>query len=268
MRSRPSKRGDNLNHSPQASSYGEIWTSGQHESVQQSSKELVDGKTRRGRKSSLPFWILSVQIWLNKHTLQLFLFLFLAILLTTVLMMLNLPANESSHQKWSHRKFRPETIRKHEPLKTRGLEVSPLAGKFDIILPNKDVAHQSNFGVLQEFGRHRRKSSKTRTFGGLNIQFLEDEKRRIQRREIYHDFEFDRGFDDLLPLDDDYHDYYYAFDDDKKRNPLNAWNDDKIQDEKMCRRTKWHRDLLINCNTIHEFDVERRFAEGGTKFLG
>jgi hypothetical protein len=105
--------------------------------------------------------------------------------------------------------------------------------------------------------------------GGLDIKILEDEKLRIQRREIFHDFKDDRGYEELIngPEDDDYVDNYYAFDDDFKRNPLLAWDDQEIHKTKQCRRTSWHRDLPINCNNLHEFDLEHRFRFGGTKFL-
>jgi len=58
------------------------------------------------------------------------------------------------------------------------------------------------------------------------------------------------------------------FADDAARNPLVAYDDPNIQNEKQCRRTAWHRDLPINCNVIHEFDILTRFSSGDTKFLG
>lgn len=106
--------------------------------------------------------------------------------------------------------------------------------------------------------------------GDLEIKILEDESMRQQRREIYHDFEEDRSYNVLTADDgdDDMDDFYYAFDDDYKRNPLVGWDDPDIQDEKQCRRTSWHRDLPIDCNRLHEFDVLGRFRSGGTKYLG
>lgn len=47
-----------------------------------------------------------------------------------------------------------------------------------------------------------------------------------------------------------------------------GWDDPDIQDEKQCRRTSWHRDLPINCNSVHEYDIYTRFSSGDTKFLG
>ena len=67
---------------------------------------------------------------------------------------------------------------------------------------------------------------------------------------------------------DDANDLYYAFDDDVKRNPLVGWDDPDIQDEKQCRRTSWHRELNINCNSVHEFDLYTHFRSGDTKYLG
>ena len=61
--------------------------------------------------------------------------------------------------------------------------------------------------------------------------------------------------------------YYYAFDDDEKRNPLVRWDDDSIQNEKFCRRTSWHRDLPIDCNRLHEYDVSGSFLVGETRYL-
>jgi hypothetical protein len=107
-----------------------------------------------------------------------------------------------------------------------------------------------------------------RDVGGLEISIPEEESLRLQRRTIYHDFEEDEGYEDLQPEDDDYVDNYYAFDDDYNRNPLMAYDDTEIHKTKPCRRTKWHRDLPIDCNKLHEFDVESRMRRGDTSFLG
>lgn len=152
----------------------------------------------------------------------------------------------------------------------KGNDVSPLSSGFDIVLHHKGKSRQSDFIELDRFGRHRQRSMKTRSFGELQIQFLEFENQRMRRREIHHDFKADRGFDDLSPLasdDDDHHDYYYNFDDDVKRNPLIAWNDDTIQNEKACRRNSWYRELPINCNVLHEYDMEERVIVGDTHYL-
>ena len=62
--------------------------------------------------------------------------------------------------------------------------------------------------------------------------------------------------------------YYYAYDDDQIRNTYTQWDDDNIQNEKTCRRTSWHRDLLIDCNKLHEFDLQTRFVVDDTHFVG
>jgi hypothetical protein len=61
--------------------------------------------------------------------------------------------------------------------------------------------------------------------------------------------------DDSINEGNDEHDYYYAFDDDTKRNPYIGWEDKTLQDEKKCRRVSWHRLLLLNCNSFHELGL-------------
>ena len=101
-------------------------------------------------------------------------------------------------------------------------------------------------------------------YGGLDFKFLEtDDAARI----IFHESRSDRG-EVLTGTGDDDAEYYYAFDDDVERNPYIGWSDDKIQDEKHCRRTSWHRDLFLNCNSFHEFDLLGTFVEGESKYLG
>lgn len=57
-------------------------------------------------------------------------------------------------------------------------------------------------------------------------------------------------------------------DDDVARNPYIGWEDDNIQNERHCRRTNWHRDTFLNCNTIHEIDREERLIDEQMTFLG
>lgn len=85
-----------------------------------------------------------------------------------------------------------------------------------------------------------------------------------QARQIYHDFVEDEGevFDKPRAEVDDNHDYYYAFDDDVKRNPLIAYTDDSIQDRKQCRRVAWHRRTLLNCNSFHELGLASNSLDG------
>lgn len=106
--------------------------------------------------------------------------------------------------------------------------------------------------------------------GDLNVKIIEDEGFRLERRIIYHDFDQDMRYEDMIngPNDDDYIDNYYAFDDDERRNTIRAYADKTLYKSKKCRRTSWHRDLPINCNNVHEFDVEQRFRSGDTTFLG
>jgi len=125
-----------------------------------------------------------------------------------------------------------------------------------------------------------RRESRVPDWGPLDINFfLYDDDGSI-RRSIYYDHRDDWTYEMLQHWDpvtreeledgvkiDDV-DYYYAFDDDIKRNPLIAYDDDTIQDEQHCRRTSWHRDLHLNCNALHEFDVEFRFRADEASFLG
>jgi hypothetical protein len=101
-------------------------------------------------------------------------------------------------------------------------------------------------------------------FGHLQLSILEDFG---TARVIYHDSYMDRGRVHLGQGDDTY-DYYYAFDDDIKRNPYIGWSDDTIQDRKHCRRTSWHRNLLLNCNSFHEFDISSYALGGMFKYIG
>lgn len=110
-----------------------------------------------------------------------------------------------------------------------------------------------------------------RDFGGLDIQFPSAQgMERPFVRQIYHDFNEDKGYDELYEEADDDGDmeYYYAFDDDEKRNPLTMWDDPDIHLRKKCRRTSWHRDVPSNCNGMHEFDFFDRIRLGDTKYLG
>jgi len=101
-------------------------------------------------------------------------------------------------------------------------------------------------------------------YGGLHLDFLAtDDGTRV----IYYDFGLDEG-EVLTGTGDDDVESYYAFDDDVNRNPYIEWSDDKIQDEKHCRRTSWHRDVYLNCNPFHEFGLVDTFPEGLTKYLG
>jgi hypothetical protein len=109
-----------------------------------------------------------------------------------------------------------------------------------------------------------------RDFGGLDIRFLEFGTSRDYGRAIYHDSYEDTGYEELWEAtdDDENVEYYYAFDDDAKRNPLVMYDDPDIHLKKTCRRTNWHRQLPITCNTIHEFNFQGHVGIGDTKYVG
>jgi hypothetical protein len=65
-----------------------------------------------------------------------------------------------------------------------------------------------------------------------------------------------------------YYRRYYLVDDDVKRNPYVIWTDDKIQDEKLCRKTAWQQDMYLNCNTFHEFDFQTLVLNQKSKHIG
>jgi hypothetical protein len=74
---------------------------------------------------------------------------------------------------------------------------------------------------------------------------------------------------------DDVVDYYYAFDDDTKRSLYHNFDDDDEtknndhhEQHHSCRRTAWHQDLYINCNTIHEYDFANTIRYNQTRFVG
>lgn len=106
-----------------------------------------------------------------------------------------------------------------------------------------------------------------RDFGNLELRFPEYE---TFRRFVYHDTNEDAGYFKLWKDADDDGDMesYYAFDDDDKRNPLIKYDDPDIHLKKKCRRTNWHRQLPITCNTIHKYDFQSHIRRGETKFLG
>jgi hypothetical protein len=110
-------------------------------------------------------------------------------------------------------------------------------------------------------------------FGGINLRISEDVSLRQKPRIIYHDYHSDMGYDALLAERQDNEDddgnieSYYAFDDDIKRNPYVEWDDPDIHKQKQCRRTSWHRELPITCNTLHEFDFPNHVLIGDTKYL-
>jgi hypothetical protein len=85
--------------------------------------------------------------------------------------------------------------------------------------------------------------------GQLDLRIVEQDG---QERNIYDDYLEE---EESVAEGDDEHDYYYAFDDDTKRNPYIGWEDKNLQYEKQCRRVSWHRLLLLNCNNFHELGI-------------
>lgn len=132
--------------------------------------------------------------------------------------------------------------------------------------------------LLLPLDKEALEEAKEPDYDGLKIQFFMYDDDGPVRRYIFRSYRNEWTYEELQhwdpvtlefleDLQDDV-DYYYAFDDDIKRNPLFGYDDDRIQGEKHCRRTSWHRDLNINCNSLHEFDVQYRFRSGEASFLG
>ena len=107
-------------------------------------------------------------------------------------------------------------------------------------------------------------------FGNLKLRFAEYGTSHNFGRVIYHDTYEDTGYHELWGDADDDGDMesYYAFDDDDKRNPLVMYDDPDIHFRKKCRRTNWHRELPIACNTLHEYDFPSHIGMGDARFLG
>ena len=104
-------------------------------------------------------------------------------------------------------------------------------------------------------------------FGALtNLMIYQDDG---MRRVLHRNIEGERGVsrdDEEEPSEKGWFDYVYAFDDDYERSPLQIW-DDKIQDEKTCRRNRWHRRNPMDCNSIHEFDLVDETRKSRNKYL-
>ena len=107
-------------------------------------------------------------------------------------------------------------------------------------------------------------------FGGIELRFPEYHTSQYYGRIIYHDSYDDIGYEELWNAadDDGSMESYYAFDDDDKRSPLVMYDDPDIHLRKKCRRTNWHRQLPITCNSIHELDFQGHAVIGDTKYLG
>lgn len=65
--------------------------------------------------------------------------------------------------------------------------------------------------------------------------------------------------------------YYYAFDDDEKRNPIHGWGhyaEDHDPTEYHCRQTAMHREQFPTCNDFHALDFGMYASLGLGKYLG
>ena len=170
------------------------------------------------------------------------------------------------------------------PRRRKGHDVIPDETVSLVFLPGSIAAaalasnNTNNFLTPQPLEEELKREAHKPDYGELDVKFLLYDDDGTVRRHIFRSprnewsYEMLQHYDpvtmeSLEDLQDDV-DFYYAFDDDYKRNPLIAYTDDKIQDEKHCRRTSWHRDVLINCNSLHEFDVQHRFRSGEASFLG
>ena len=145
-----------------------------------------------------------------------------------------------------------------------------LNNNFTIVFPAQRFSVQSprNFYVPESLST----DDDEHDFGDLELRFPEfaTSQDYTTGRMIYHDSYEDTGYEELWHAadDDGSIEYYYAFDDDEKRNPLVKYDDPDIHLEKKCRRTNWHRQLPITCNSIHEFNFQGHVGTGDTKYLG
>ena len=115
-----------------------------------------------------------------------------------------------------------------------------------------------------------RSRSERPDFGGIDLRIAEERRLRTQERTIYHDYHADIGYAETLAEQDDDDEgieSYYAFDDDAKRNPYVEYDDPDMHLQKQCRRTNWHRDVPLNCNSLHEYDFPHSIAIARSKFL-
>lgn len=143
----------------------------------------------------------------------------------------------------------------------------------------RDVTSQSPKTILLPVSQNTKKFHKPTSsihvhpspnFGDVSVNlFTNDGMTKLRR--IYRNLDEERGVsvDSKYPKSEhSFFDYIYNFDDDYQRNPLWAWDDDKIQDEKTCRRNAWHRRNPMDCNSMHELDLLDLMTEGKMNLLG
>jgi hypothetical protein len=144
---------------------------------------------------------------------------------------------------------------------------SQLSRPIALIFPTCQGQRRSKFYLPLPMDPDSQEEAGYVDYDGLFIQVFEEES---QHRSIFHDFYEDMGMGEIVDEADeeDDNDYYYAFDDDVKRNPYIAWDDPNIQDEKHCRRVSWHRLVLLNCNSFHELSLASNALDGSVTFKG
>lgn len=170
----------------------------------------------------------------------------------TVLLVMNVSNN---HLRSSSK--RPSLIIDKHPINLRFLNFIKQHDAFTFIYP-KPLIGKALDGVP---GKDR---------GGLYVDIFQPDACPESgcKRQIYHDFRLDETKKDRGDPDEGTYDNYYAFDDDKLRNPFARYSRDKRDLERKCRRVNWHRFNPINCNNIHELDFRSAIERGQTKFIG
>lgn len=128
-----------------------------------------------------------------------------------------------------------------------------LSRPISVVIRTRTSQRSSQFHMPLQMDAEAEEEAENVDSGELDIRIFEEDG---QQRNIYHDFLQDLdGEDASIAAEDDEHDYYYAFDDDVKRNPYIGWEDKDLQNEKKCRRVSWHRLVLLNCNSFHELGL-------------
>jgi hypothetical protein len=106
-------------------------------------------------------------------------------------------------------------------------------------------------------------------FGGIDVRIFRDEG---MARVIYSNLKDRRGrsadWKDEKS-EKTWYDYVFAYDDDNNRNPYVAFDDDAIDvSEHPCRRVSWHRGLHVDCNSVHEVDMEANTWQRKAEYIG
>jgi hypothetical protein len=135
------------------------------------------------------------------------------------------------------------------------------APSFDVVFTNIHGTARSNIHLMngdtvvllpQEMDPTALQDRFWMEFGGLNLDFFEDEDSTRQIKRDYELLQTDfRDYNAKETTKDDGVDTYYAFDDDMLRNEFIK---DRLEEEQgaSCRRVAEHRLNFQNCNTFHE----------------